>query len=176
MTPRSTKLFEAVRGGRRSPVGDGLGRGAVDHVINSALAPTILLFSDDVSLFHLTARAAGKEWKLERCDDLRNCREWLVRPEVGLVIVDDEAIEEHLRGWLLERVRTYAPRAPFLYVAGRHSNEGEKRARAYAAGYYTSKPVEAGSLERVLASFISLAQPLNQKPRNWSSKLGAKRK
>ena len=154
MTPRSTNMIEAVNE-RSSPAGDDHARGAIALVPNLSAPSTILVFSRDASLLDLTSRAAGDGWKVERCDDVSKCQESLVRPQVRLVIVDDEAIEDRMRGWLLERVRTCAPQAPFVYVAGAHSDATEKRARAYATGYYTSKPVEAEPLLRVLGSFIS---------------------
>jgi DNA-binding NtrC family response regulator len=129
-------------------------RGAISQVPGPDPS-TVLVFSRDASLLALAARASGNRWTVERCDDVRTCRESLVRPTVRLVVVDDEAIEDQLRGWLLERVRTWAPQVPFVYVAGDHSDTSEKRARAYAASYYTSKPVETESLLRVLGAFIS---------------------
>lgn len=155
MAPRSATRIEAAKG-RRSPVGDDHARGAI-AVVPKPAQSTMLVFSRDASVLDLASRATGDGWKLERCDDVRKCRESLVRPQLRLVIVDDEAIEDHLRGWLLERLRTWAPQAPFVYVAGDHSDTCEKRARAYAAGYYTSKPLEPDSLLRVIASFIGLA-------------------
>jgi DNA-binding NtrC family response regulator len=154
VTPRSTKSIEAAWGGRRSLVSDDRERGAIRVGVRPEPS-TILVFSHDASLFDLASRAAGDQWTVERCDDVRTCRESLIRPKVRLVVVDDEAIEDQLRGWLLERVRTWTPQVPLIYVAGNHSEASEKRARAYAASYYTSKPVETESLLRVLGSFIS---------------------
>ena len=119
--------------------------------------PTILMFSSDASLMSLAERVAAYGWKLERCDDILNARGWLSRPQLALVILDDEGIEEQLRGWLLTRIQAYAPQAPLIYVAGDHSDSREKRARAYAASYYTSKPVDAESFSRVLGSFVRKA-------------------
>ena len=159
MTPRPAKQADAVGGGRRhSKGGDGLGRGVVDpDIIKASPQQTVLIFSNDASLCDLVGRVAGKAWKLERYDDLHKCRNQLVRSQVGLVILDDEALEEQSRGWFLDRLRTYAPRTALLYVAGDHSDISEKRARRYAA-FYTSKPLDSASLQRVLESFLNHAQ------------------
>ena len=156
MKQRSTNVIKAANQWR-SPVGADYPRGAIAFVPNPAATSIILVFSRDASVLDLASRAAGDGWKLEQCDDDRKFGQLLVLPQVRLFIVDDEAIEHQMRGWLLERVRTSAPQAPFVYVAGAHSDATEKRARAYGAGYYTSKPVEAEPLLRVLGSLISRA-------------------
>ncbi len=150
-----TNKIDAVERAAHSPATEDLAPSSVDRVTNSTLGQTILIFSRDPSLLKLAQRVARNGWNLERCDDIRNSRDRLARPQVGLVIVDDEGIEDHLRGWLLARVRSYAPQAPLVYVAGDHTDSCEKRARAYAAAYYTSKPVEPQPLLRVLDSFVS---------------------
>ena len=138
-------------------------RGAISQAPDPTPS-TMLVFSRDPSLLDLASQVAGDNWTVERCDDVSKCRESLARPKVQLVVVDDEAIEGPLQGWLLDRVRTWAPQVPFVYIAGAHTEASEKRARAYSAGYYTSKPVETESLRRVLGSFIR--RTLNQAKRN----------
>jgi len=151
---RSTNKIDAVKRGPRLAAAEDPRAGGIDRVTDLTLGKTILIFSRDPSLLELAQRAARNGWNLERCDDIRKSRDGLARPQVGLVIIDDEAIEDHLRGWLLARVRTYAPRAPLVYIAGDHTDSCEKRARAYAAAYYTSKPIEPQPLLRVLDGFI----------------------
>jgi len=127
MKQRSTNVIEAANQWRAP--GAAYVRGAIALVPNPAAPSTILVFSRDASVLDLASRAAGDGWMLERCDDDRKFGQLLVFPQVRLVIVDDEAIEDQMRGWLLERVRTSAPQAPFVYVAGAHSDATEKRAR-----------------------------------------------
>lgn len=120
--------------------------------------PLIVLFSSDPSLVGLVSQAGTQPWKVQRCKDVHQCREFLTRPNVKLVVLDDQGIEDKMRGWLLDRVRMYAPHASLLYVASDHSPEAERRARSYAASYYTSKPIDSQLLLRVLASFVTRAK------------------
>ncbi len=48
----------------------------------------------------------------------------------------------------------FAPSALLIYVAESHQPEAERRARAYAAQYYTAKPLDPDRTLRVLESFL----------------------
>ena len=120
-------------------------------------APTVVLFSADRDLTALVKRNARAPWKIEICEDPAIGREALGRPSVRLVIVDDGAVDEEARGWLLDRIRKFVPQALLIYIASTHSEIDEKRARRYAAQYYTAKPLDMDRTSRVIESFIRAA-------------------
>jgi DNA-binding response OmpR family regulator len=62
------------------------------------------------------------------------------------VILDDQAVVENERGWLLAQIRKHFSGISLLYVAANQSDGNEKRARTNGAHYYSSKPL---SLEPV---------------------------
>ncbi len=119
--------------------------------------PTIAVFSSDPSLVSLVNEVCPRAWQVKSCRDPESGRDILSRPDIRMVVVDDEEIQEQLRGWLLDRVRKFAPQALLFYVAAQHSEADEKRARAYQAQYYTSKPLDTGRTLRVLESFLQVA-------------------
>lgn len=119
--------------------------------------PTIAIFSDDSSLVDLVREVCPRTWLVELCADAECGRDLLSRPDIRMVLIDDEKIDEQVRGWLLDRVRRFAPRALLFYVAAAHSEADEKRARSYQAHYYTSKPLDPGRTLRVLESFLRVA-------------------
>lgn len=114
----------------------------------------MVVFSTDKNVLDLAEKALPSSWKLERVENLGFGREILSRPKVALIILDDESVTEESRGWLLDHIRRFAPSALLVYVAARHSPEDEKRARAYAAQYYTAKPLDPDRTLRVLQSFL----------------------
>lgn len=117
--------------------------------------PAVLVIaSGDRSLPGLVAEAAQGRWRVESCSDLSACRERLSQPNLRLVSIDDAAVPSNQRGWLVEQIRTFAPRAYVVYVAQDHSEETEKRARSFGVSHYTSKPVEAGRFIRLLRAFL----------------------
>jgi len=122
-----------------------------------ASAPTLILFSADRELTALVKKTARAPWKIEVCEDPAIGPEALSRPSVRLVIVDDGAVDEEARGWLLDRIRKFVPQALLIYVASAHSEADEKRARRYAAQYYIAKPLDMGRTSRVIESFIRAA-------------------
>jgi hypothetical protein len=71
------------------------------------------------------------------------------------VVIDDAAIEEPTRGWLLDQVRRLAPSALVAYIASNHTPEIERRARSLGVQYYISRPVDRDRTIRVLHSFVS---------------------
>lgn len=105
----------------------------------------------------LVREVCPRTWVVESCSDPECGRNLLSRPDIRLVLIDDEKIDEQLRGWLLDRVRRFAPQALLFYVAAAHSEADEKRARSYQAHYYTSKPLDPGRTLRVLESFLRVA-------------------
>jgi DNA-binding NtrC family response regulator len=139
--------YAAATGGRSARAGDSA----------PLAAPTVVVFSADKELTALAQRAAPEPWKVENCEDPAIGREALSRPNVKLVIVDDEVVREDARGWLLDRIHRFVPQALLIYVAASHSPADEKRARSYAAQYYTAKPIDAERTLRVVQSFLKAA-------------------
>ena len=120
-------------------------------------APTLVLFSADKDLTALVRKTVKAPWKVELCEDPAIGREALSRPSVRLVIVDDGAVDEEARGWLLDRIRKFVPQAFLIYIASAHSESDERRARGYSAQYYTAKPLDADRTARVIESFVRTA-------------------
>jgi len=121
------------------------------------LAPTLVLFSADKELTALVRKTVPVPWKIESCEDPAIGREALARPTVRLVIVDDGAVKEEARGWLLDRIRKLVPHALLIYIASAHSEADERRARGYSAQYYTAKPLDLDRTARVIESFVRVA-------------------
>jgi len=122
-----------------------------------ATAPTLVLFSADKELTALVRKTVKAPWKVELCEDPAIGREALSRPSVRMVIVDDGAVDEEARGWLLDRIRKFVPQAFLIYIASAHSESDERRARGYSAQYYTAKPLDADRTARVIESFVRTA-------------------
>jgi DNA-binding NtrC family response regulator len=120
-------------------------------------AHTLVLFSSDKELAALVRKIVKAPWKVELCEDPAIGREALARPSVRLVIVDDGAVDEEARGWLLDRIRKFVPQALLIYIASTHSEADERRARGYSAQYYTAKPLDTDRVARVIESFIRSA-------------------
>jgi DNA-binding response OmpR family regulator len=121
------------------------------------LAPTLVLFSADKELTALVKKTVTAPWKVESCEDPAIGREALARPTVRLVIVDDGAVDEEARGWLLDRIRKFVPHALLIYIASSHTEADERRARGYSAQYYTAKPLDLDRTARVIESFVRAA-------------------
>ncbi|HLX37290.1 MAG TPA: hypothetical protein VKR29_05790 [Candidatus Binataceae bacterium] len=119
--------------------------------------PTLLLFSADKELASLVRKSVNEPWKIELCEDPAIGREVLSRPSVRMVIVDDGSVDEEARGWLLDRIRKFVPQALLIYIASTHSEADERRARGYAAQYYTAKPLDLDRTARVIESFARTA-------------------
>ncbi len=120
--------------------------------------PAAIVFSADQALVSLAQQAVTSGWKVELCRNAGTGREVLSQPNIRLVIVDDESVPEEARGWLLDWIRRFVPRALLIYIAGSHSPDDEKRARGYAAQYYTAKPLDTDRTLRVLQSFVRVAE------------------
>ncbi len=119
--------------------------------------PTLVLFSADKEVIAMVRGAVKAPWKIELCEDPAIGREALSRPSVRLVIVDDGAVDEEARGWLLDRIRKFVPQALLIYIASSHTEADERRARGYSAQYYTAKPLDQTRTSRVIESFIRTA-------------------
>jgi len=116
---------------------------------------TTVVFSEDESILAMIAECLGKEWQMDRCSRPGDARAFLSRRGVGIVVIDDAAIEEPTRGWLLDQVRRLAPSALVAYIASNHAPEIERRARSLGVQYYISRPVDRDRTIRVLHSFVS---------------------
>src|SRR5215471_3937349 len=117
--------------------------------------PIVALLSNDDKLAEIVSSAVELPWHLERRFYTADMTEFLRLTGVRLVIVDDEAVSEGDRGWLLGKVRRNLDEATLLYVAGNHSAENERRARGNGAHYYTAKPIHCDELTAVLRGFMS---------------------
>ena len=113
----------------------------------------IAVFSRDESVVKVVAEGMSDSWVMENFTDPRDGHDFLLKPHVRIVVIDDEAIEESTRGWLLEQVRKHALHALVAYIAAIHSPETERRARAFSVQYYTSKPMDRERTLKVLHSF-----------------------
>jgi DNA-binding NtrC family response regulator len=115
------------------------------------------MFSADKELTALIKKIAAAPWKIQRCEDPTIGREALSYPNVRLVIVDDAAVDEEARGWLLDRIRRFVPQALLIYIASTHTPNDEMRARRYSAQFYTAKPLDLDRTGRVIEAFIRTA-------------------
>ncbi len=135
------------------------------------LSPTVLLLSDDEALAKLALAIVKRPWKLVRhAADKYVGRELFAQPNVRLVILDDQAVEENDRGWLLEQIRKHFSGPPLLYVAGSQSDANEKRARTKGAHYYVSKPLSIERFGQVLQSFLQAKQAQAQSAHSAAEK------
>jgi len=123
------------------------------------LSPTVLLLSDDEALAKLVAAIVKPPWKLVRhAAGKYVSRAVFAQPNVQLVILDDQAVEEADRGWLLTQIHKHFSSPSLLYVAGSQSDANEKRARTNGAHYYVSKPLSIERFGHVLQSFLQAQQ------------------
>ncbi len=120
-----------------------------------AVQRTAVVFSQDDAIFTLIADGLGNGWRLDRCAEAGRARASLVQAGVGIVVIDDGAIEEGTRGWLLDQVRKWAPNALVVYIASNHSPEIERQARAHSVQYYASQPIDRERTVRILHSFVA---------------------
>ncbi len=120
------------------------------------LSPTLLLLSDDEALAELVFGVVKPPWRLIHQDSggTRMNDGTFAEPNVRLVILDDQAVEENDRSWLLTRIHKRLPGVSLLYIAGNQSDTNEKRARANGAHYYVSRPLSFERFGYVLQSFL----------------------
>ncbi|WP_333649326.1 hypothetical protein [Candidatus Binatus sp.] len=113
----------------------------------------IAVFSRDESVVKIIAEGVSNSWVIAKFADPHEGHAFLLKPDVKMVVIDDEALEESTRGWLLDQVRKHALHALVAYIAAVHSPEIERRARSYSVQYYTSKPMDRERTLSVLRSF-----------------------
>ena len=119
------------------------------------LSPTLLLLSDDEALAGLVRGIVNWPWKLVRQGAAGFVsHEVFSQPNVRLVILDDQTVEENDRGWFLAQIRRHFSGGALLYIAGNQSDDNEKRARTNGAHYYVSKPLSLERFGYVLQSFL----------------------
>jgi DNA-binding NtrC family response regulator len=118
--------------------------------------PVVVLLSADDSLTRLVNSAVQNPWRFEHHIHFGGPLDFL-NADVRLVVLDDQAVGESDRGWLLGQIRRHMERATLLYVTAHHTAENERRARSHGACYYTSKPIHNGELAGVLRAFMEVA-------------------
>jgi len=118
----------------------------------------VLVYSSDDSLSRLVESAVPPRWEVARCNDVLAARECLGRTPLRVIIFDDDGVDGNTRGWMQAQIRRSAPDALKVYVASAHSEEGERRARASGAHYYTAKPVDRYQFLRVVRAFFEAQQ------------------
>jgi hypothetical protein len=73
----------------------------VIFLVRKESARTAVVFSRDDTIFALIADGLRDAWRKLRCVEVSDARLYLRETGVGMVVVDDDAIEETNRGWLL---------------------------------------------------------------------------
>lgn len=117
--------------------------------------PTLLLLSDDEALASVVRGIVVRPWVLiQHTAQSYLRRDGRPQQNVRLVILDDQAVEETDRGWMLAQIRKRLASIPLLYVAADQSDANERRARTNGAHYYISKPVSVDRFRHVLKSFL----------------------
>jgi hypothetical protein len=112
-----------------------------------------VVFSRDETVFTLIVDGLSDAWRTLQCVEASDARLYLRKTGVEIVVVDDDAVEETSRGWLLDQAHRWAPRALVAYIASNHSSEVELWARSRRVQYYLSRPVDRELAIRVLRSF-----------------------
>ena len=112
-----------------------------------------VVFSQDQSIIGLIRDGLTDGWRIDPCSEPDDARFFLQRADIGIVVIDDEAIDQPTRGWLLDQVHRWAPDALVAYIASAHTPEVERRARSRGVQYYLSRPVDRERALRVLHSF-----------------------
>lgn len=120
--------------------------------------PALLLLTADEQLQQLVAETAAEAWRIEHLRDPGKIGEVVLRTNPKVVLVDDEAVADHERGWLLTQLRRHLPAATVVYVAGKHDESVEKQARGGGAHYYTAKPIHPEQFAGILKSFLRYHQ------------------
>ncbi len=127
----------------------------INGLQENRLSPTVLLLSDDEELWNFLLRIVKRPWKLVRHGaDKYGSRDIFTQPNVRIVILDDQAVVENERGWLLTQLRKHFSGTSLLYVAAIQSDGNEKHARTNGAHYYVSKPLSLERFGYVLRSFL----------------------
>ena len=123
------------------------------------LSLILLLLSDDEELANFVLATVKHPWNVVRHSARRYVSEKIFAPpNVRLAILDDQAVEEDHRSWLLAKIRRHFTGTSLIYVAGSHSHRNEMRARTNGAHYYVSKPLDHERFLHVLQSFLHIQQ------------------
>jgi hypothetical protein len=94
----------------------------------------MLVLSEDEALAALIRLIVEPPWKLFRpVIDGRLGREVFAQPNVRLIVLDDQKVEENDRGATLAQIRKHFFGISLLYVAGSQSDDSEKLARSNGA-------------------------------------------
>ena len=118
------------------------------------LSPHLIITSKDETLTLLAREAAAQPWQVHTFTDIPSAP-WLPNwPDLRVIVIDDDVLPQASRAAAFTRMREWAPRASLIYVAGSHSAETEKLARAWGVSYYTSKPIESDRFLDVLRAFL----------------------
>ena len=112
-----------------------------------------VVFSRDTSIIGLITDGLTEGWRIDACSEPNEARIFLQRANIGVVVIDDVAIDQPTCGWLLDQVHRWAPDALVAYIAWAHTPEVERRVRSRGVQYYLSRPVDRERTLRVLHSF-----------------------
>lgn len=116
-----------------------------------------LVISRDPEIVALVRRSCSAPWCVEVRGDWRQTGDLAGNLDVGIVIVDDDVVPEEERSQLIANIHVWFPEGLIIYVAGSHSQAVERLARAGGVLSYTSKPIDAERVERLLSCLSSRA-------------------
>ena len=151
-------LMRANGWARKTPA-DSIAEGEKESLEEERIPLNLLLLSDDEELANFVHGIVKSPWKLLRPDaDKFLSQKTFAEPNVRLVILDDQAVEENERRWLLGQIRKHFPGDLMIYIAGIHSDDNERRARTNGAHYYDAKPLAHELFGQVLQSFMQTQQ------------------
>lgn len=114
-----------------------------------------VVFSQDESIIGLIRDGLTEGWRIDPCSEPNQARMFLQRADVGIVVIDDVAIDKPSCGWLLDQVHRWTPDALVAYIASAHTPETERQVRSLGVQYYLSRPVDRERTIRVLHSFAA---------------------
>ena len=137
---------------RLRPAGDRFAKGAQIAGNSVRIAVT---FSQDESIIGLLRDSLTDGWRIDQCSEPNEARIFLQKVNVGIVVIDDIAIEKPTCGWLLDQVHRWAPDALVAYIASAHTPEVERHVRSRGVQYYLSRPVDRERTVRVLHAFAA---------------------
>ena len=122
------------------------------------MAPTALLISTDTALAEELAAIIRTPWTLACHADGPSAPDLWSWIGVEIVVLDDDAIQDNDRGWILSKLGRHYREASLIYVAGDHNLLNERRARMNGAKYYAAKPLPGDLFALVIRSFMELHQ------------------
>jgi DNA-binding NtrC family response regulator len=129
---------------RQSPTGES---------IAGDMVRVAVVFSQDESVIELIRDGLTDGWRVDPCSEPNEARIFLQRADIGIVVIDDVAIDQPTCGWLLDQVHRWAPDALVAYIASAHTPEVERRIRSRGVQYYLARPVDRERTLRVLHCF-----------------------